>query len=370
MTPPTHRNCPAASSAAVTTATPQRPTTGSSSLRNHLVVLAVLATGASLAAGAALTPPNLERTLAAPQALVEREPTAERFNDLGNLLLLGGRVEDAREAYEEAIGLDPELVSAHFNLALLLQQENERRQALRHLREVIERDPEHARAWFQIGFLHELAGAQGPAVRAYARAFALDPRLSFADENPQVLDSDLVTQSLFAAEELAGARVPAPRSYEEPRRIASLLLPAPPPADAEKAPAEDALSQGTERSGGVPIVPVVPGLPADPLAANRERVLGPNDLQPGSRTGEVSTAPGIEGTVTHLPEGGGDEDYGELLRQRLMQQEEMRRLEEAGAVTGQQPPAYYTPGTQSTGRVEQRLEDQLAARLPAAPPRG
>ena len=339
-------------------------------MRNHLVLLAILVVAACLAAGAALPPPNLERTLAAQLALVEREPTAERYNDLGNLYVLAGRVEAARDAYEEALGLDPELVSGHFNLALLLQQQRENRQALRHLREVVERQPDHARAWFQIGFLHEAAGAEGPAVRAYARAYLLDPRLSFADENPQVLDSELTTRALLATQEELAATVEAPRTYEEPRRIAGMLLPAPPPAAEDAAPAEETAAAQPAPAGSVRVLPAVPGVPTDPLTGRAEnRVLGPADLQPGSRVGEVSTAPGIQGSVTHLPQGDEAGDYGELLRQRLQQQEEMRRLEEAGGV-GQAPPPYYVPGTASTGALEQRLEDQLAANVPPPQPRG
>ena len=98
--------------------------------------------------------------------------------------------------------------------------------------------------------------------------------------------------------------------------------------------------------------------------------LGPQDLRPGSRVGEVTTAPGVQGSVTHLPQGGEEGEYAELLRQRLMQQEEIRRLEEAGGVGGPTPAPYYLPGPRSTGQLENRLEDQLAARQPAAPPRG
>jgi tetratricopeptide (TPR) repeat protein len=337
-------------------------------LRNKLVLLAALVVAASLAAGAALPPPNLDRTLAAQQALIASKPTAERHNDLGNLLLLAGRAAAAQEAYEEALRLDPDLISGHYNLALLFQQRGEGRKAMRHFRAVVERQPDHARAWFQIGFLHETAGAEGPAVRAYGRAYLLDPRLSFADENPQVLDSKLTTRSLLAAQSKISAAGEAPRHYEEPRRIAGLLLPAAPPAGT--GPGGEAPAETTAAAPAARVVPAIPGGPADPLAASGDRVLGPQDLRPGSRVGEVTTAPGVRGSVTHLPRGGEEGDYGELLRQRLMQQEEMRRLEEAGGDGGPTPPPYYLPGPRTTGQLEQRLEDRLAARQPAAARRG
>jgi tetratricopeptide (TPR) repeat protein len=181
---------------------------------------------AALAAGAAAPPPNLERAVAAQRALVAQEATPERYNDLGNLLLLADDLEGAREAYARAIELDESLASAHYNLGLLLQQSGRERNALRHFREVVELAPEHAQAWFQIGVLHERAGAEAPAVRAYARAYLLDPRLSFSDENPQLLDSRLTTQALLRAHEGLSTASEAPLAYAEPRRIAGLLLPA------------------------------------------------------------------------------------------------------------------------------------------------
>jgi tetratricopeptide (TPR) repeat protein len=334
------------------------------------IAFAALAAAAALAV-AAVPPPNLDRTLSTQQALVAREPTAERHNDLGNLLLLAGREDEAIEAYEEALALDPTLASAHYNLGLALQQRGEERSALRHFRAVVDGDPEHARAWFQIGFLHEAAGAEGAAVRAYARAYLLDPRLSFADENPQVLDSELVTRALLRAQEELSAAVEAPRAYEEPRRIAGLLLPSTPAAEPAVAAAEPAPeTQPPPGQHGLPIIPLIPGI--DPPAAQGDaaggrRVLTPGDLQPGSRVGEVTTAPGVTGSVTHLPDE--QEDYSELLRQRLLQQQEMQQLE-SGEVAGGAPPAYYLPGPNSTGRVEQELEERLAAVTPTGTPRG
>ena len=339
-------------------------------MRNKLFALAVLVATACIAAGATLPPPNLDRTLAAQVALVERQPSAERYNDLGNLLVLAGRAEAARDAYEKALELDAELASAHYNLALLLQQMGENRQSLRHLRAIVDEEPGHARAWFQIGTLHERSGAEDPAVRAFARAYLLDPRLSFADENPQVLDSELTTKALLAAQSELSAADDAPRDYEEPRRIAGLLLPSAPPDSG--APAGPEAPAGEETAAAPPassVMPVVPGVAANPLAATSEsRVVGPQDIRAGSRVGGVTTAPGIQGSVTHLPAGNPNADYGELLRQRLMQQEETRRREEAQGDTAR--PGFYVPGPRSTGQLEQRLEEQLAARQPPPQPHG
>jgi tetratricopeptide (TPR) repeat protein len=341
-----------------------------------LIALAALAVAVSIAAGAALPPANLERTLAAQEALIAREPTAERYNDLGNLLQLAGRDDEARVAYEEALTLDEELVSAHYNLGLLLHGQGEKRAAMRQFEHTVELEPDHARAWFQIGFLHETAGAEGSAVRAYGRAYLLDPRLSFSDENPQVLDSKLTTKALLVAQRELSPAGHAPRAYEEPRRIAGLLLPSPPPdqapgADSAADPEVAATAPPRDPSLGLPIVPIVP-YGDDPAAASAaagrsERVLRAQDLDPNSRVGEVTTAPGVRGDVTHLPtqDEEASYDYGELLRQRLMEQRE-QGMGEDGQINA--PPPYYVPGQPSTGSIDSVLEDRLAFATPPAPP--
>ena len=332
---------------------------------------------AGLAASLALPPPNVERAVAAQRALVAQEETAARYNDLGNLLLLADDAEGALAAYERALELDETLVSAHYNLGLLLQQRGRERNALRHFREVVELSPEHAQAWFQIGVLHEAGGAEGPAVRAYSRAYLLDPRLSFSDVNPQVLDSRLTTRALLEAQEGLSTAAEAPLAYAEPRRIAGLLLPALPEgaAPAPAATPEPTTAAVPDPAALTPPAPTPSRRPApilppgmEPSAAHA-RVLGPQDLEPGSRVGEVTGGGGARGTVTHLPADPQSTDYSELLRQRLLQQQSQgydETSEDEVYVEGEEAPEVVPDGTfvpdpRSTGQLEYHLEDQLAA---------
>lgn len=317
-----------------------------------LPVLAIVAVAAIAAiATAAVPPPNLDRALAAQKALAQKQPTAQVWNDLGNLLQLAGRVDEAREAYEHALSLDAKLVSAHYNLGLLLRQAGEQRKAMDHFREVVELAPNDAWAWFQVGALHEARGAAKPAVDAYARAYALDPRLSFGDVNPQVIDSKLTTQSLLRAQSERPAASEAPRAYEDPRHIAKLLLPAAPAG----APA-----------GAVPAPTPVPDVAAAPPAANTttarpglatgQQVLGPGDLRAGSKSGGV-TQPGNQGRIgTPQP----NPAYSDLLRQQLeLQQEQQRQMEEGGGQpeAAPQPEGVYVPGVRSSGQLNLTLEE-------------
>ncbi len=232
-----------------------------------------------LAALAAAAPPNLPKTLEAQRQLtVERPDDAAVWNDLGNLLLLARRADEAEAAYRRAGELDPERVSALFNLGLLVQQKGERREALELFDRVLEREPRHAWAHYQKGAIYEAWGREAPAVRSYAEAFALDPQLAFPDVNPHVLDNRLVTQAMLRAYRQEGQAPQAPAVYEDPQRIASLLVPRTTPAPERQEVAADE-----------------PAAAAAPAAAvGSPTVLRERNLDRGNSSGQVSS-PGSAG---------------------------------------------------------------------------
>lgn len=182
-----------------------------------------------------VAPRNLESALAAQLELAKQNPQdASVFNDLGNLLVLRGDLDKAEDAYFHAVEIEPSKVSARFNLALLLQQEGRNRAALEQYREVLRVSPSHAWTHYQIGTLYDLAKQDDLAVKSYARAFSLDPTLAFPEVNPQVIDNRLLTQALLLAHRSGSAAPLVPKSYDEPTRIAKLLVPPiPVPAQAE-----------------------------------------------------------------------------------------------------------------------------------------
>ncbi|HXT20901.1 MAG TPA: tetratricopeptide repeat protein, partial [Thermoanaerobaculia bacterium] len=316
-------------------------------LRHPLLLALPFAAIAALAA-AAVPPPNLERAVAAQRALAQKQPTAEVWNDLGNLLQLGGHNDEARAAYEQALQRDPKLVSAHYNLGLLLRQAGEERQAAKHFEEVVELEPGHAWGWFQLAALAEARGSDRTAVDAYARAYALDPRLSFSDVNPQVIDSKLTTEALLRAEKERPAATEAPRAYEDPGHIAKLLLPGVPAPAATPSPAagEPAVAAAPATSG----TPGTPKLPAD------QHVLSPQDLRAGGAGNQA-------GGVTATGPGGQPRQpqpspaYSDLLRQQLELQQEQQRQLEGGEPAQDAPEGVYVPGVRSSGQVSQTIEE-------------
>lgn len=218
-----------------------------------LSIAAVLLATLAIAAFAAV-PPNLSKAIEAQRRLVaERPQDASVHNDLGSLLLFAERPVEAEAAYRRALELDPNKVSALFNLAQLQQQRGEMREALRLYERVVESQPNHAWAHYQIGTLYERWEQDGKAVEHYARAFALDPQLAFKEVNPHIVENRLVTESMLRAYNETPGEPQAPRYFDERDRIVKLLVPLPEPqAEQEEAVAEGASGQGQARPGAQP----------------------------------------------------------------------------------------------------------------------
>ena len=314
-----------------------------------LSIAAVLVAAIAIAAFAAV-PPNLSKALEAQRRLVtERPQDAAVHNDLGSLLLLAERTEEAEAAYRRAIELDPDKVSALFNLAQLLQQRNEKREALRLYDRVVDLQPNHAWAHYQIGTLYEGWDQESNAVEHYARAFSLDPQLAFKEVNPHIVENTLVTRAMLRAYDENPGPSQAPRYFEERDRIVNLLVPLPQTeAQQERQAAEQAPEGAAARQG-------------QGAAPQGQNVLREGDLQDRT-TGQA------------VPQGRGGRPTRQQPTQRSLRQwerpeptipQEEVPPELGTAEPGMQPPGqvvtpppggvYYRPGSPSSGRLNIRV---------------
>lgn len=326
--------------------------------------LAALVAVVAIAATAAV-PPNLARTIESQRHLAaERPQDASVFNDLGNLLLLGGQAAEAEATYRKAIELDPDKTTALFNLGLLLQQRGELREAAQLYGRVLKLEPGHAWAHYQIGSVYERWGQRSRAVDSYAQAFALDPQLAFPEVNPHIVENQLVTEAMLRAYRNDPAGPQAPRVYDDPARIATLLVP-------RSAPAQE---ESKDQMAGKPAAKPQRG-PQAPAAAGRQpgaaagqapgpgaTVLREGDLDRGNPAGQAQPqgstnrgAPGYnqqpqrglrewsrpEPTIQEVPEGV-DNGYDE-------------GTQPAPVITPPPGGVYYRPGVQSTGRLGLRI---------------
>ncbi len=168
-------------------------------VKKTLLTLLILTAIAFVTPGSNLQDHRVAKALQMQEERVAQDPSAEGYNDLGSLLQLMDRPDEAAGAFRQAIEWDGSNTTARLNLARLLSAEGESRDALKVLDEIFEIEPEHAWAHFTVGSIQENRGRRRSAIRAYATAFRIDPRLSFAEVNPQVVDSRLMTESLLRA---------------------------------------------------------------------------------------------------------------------------------------------------------------------------
>jgi Flp pilus assembly protein TadD len=311
--------------------------------------------GAVAIAAIAAVPPNVTKAVEEQRRTTSQRPQdPAAWNDLGNLLMLAARPEEAEEAYNKAIELDPEKVSALFNLGLLHQQRGELRQAYGFYRRVVKLEPRHAWAHYQLGSLWETWRQEERAIQSYATAFAIEPQLSFPDVNPHVVENNLMTESLLRAYRSDYATPQAPAMYDNPSRIAALLVPpVPVPGQQEKDQMAD------QRQA-----------PAQQQGAQSQTVLGPGDLDPNRPVGQaappgsVRTPGGVRGGTGMGvgPSGVAPGTVPRGLRQWDRPEPQTQpdyETGEPGNVYQQPPPppggVYYQPGVPSTGRLDLRL---------------
>jgi hypothetical protein len=319
-----------------------------------------------VAVALAAVPPNLSHAIEAQKHLtVDHPQDPAAFNDLGNLFLLARQSGEAEAAYRKAVELDPQRVSALFNLGLLLQQRGETKEALNLFHQVLEIQPEHAWAHYQAGALYEARGQESKAVDEYAQALALDPQLAFPEVNPHVVENKLLTQAMLRAYQKDYGVPQAPSIYEDPHRIANLLVPPPqvPGADATTPKDTTAAKPAAQQPGQPGQQPAGPGTAGRaPVAQPDGAVIRERDLdsrmtgQAGPR-GPVHTPPGAnmprgarqwerpEPTVQYPSEG---EDQQQQYQQPILAPGQVVTPPAPGGV-------YYRPGYQSTGRLNLQL---------------
>lgn len=289
---------------------------------------------------AAVPPPTITRALAAQEELVAKNPgDARAYNDYGNLLFLAGREDRARAAYEQAVELNPELLSARYNLALLMEQQNDLRAAVEQLTAIVKAAPKHAWTHYQLGRIAERRDRRRDAVRHYANAFRLDARLTFPDVNPSIIDSELVTEALLEVPEDVRVPVETPRIYEDPSRITGLLLPAfPEQGSSGEGDPEDSEARKSSSGGGARTTPPADFGESGPATG---RILEEKDLDSDSAVGQVTPAyPWRDPNVQRRE-----------WTQRMLRQNRGDRSRQPGAATPTRP------SSRSTGQSRLRVRD-------------
>jgi tetratricopeptide (TPR) repeat protein len=113
------------------------------------------------------------------QALAGRADPVTHYN-LGLLMAVTGRLDQAVEQYEAALEQDPGHSDARMNLATVLARRGQSDRAVRELTRVLDADPENAAARANLGLVLLQQGHRERAARELEEALRLDPRLSQA----------------------------------------------------------------------------------------------------------------------------------------------------------------------------------------------
>ena len=80
------------------------------------------------------------------------------WTNLGHALVALNRLQDAKDAYEQALEIDDSLIDTKYNYALCAERFGNYPYAMVEYERVVELDPTHARAWNNLGLIYRRAG--------------------------------------------------------------------------------------------------------------------------------------------------------------------------------------------------------------------
>lgn len=123
------------------------------------------------------------------------ELEAEDWYELGCELEMTS-IDDARDAYERTLELDPEHPDAHLNLGRLLHEKGDPASAERHYRAALQTRPGDVTARFNLGVALQDLGRRRQAVETYRRVLDSEPGHADAHYNLSVLYEDLGQKAL------------------------------------------------------------------------------------------------------------------------------------------------------------------------------
>jgi tetratricopeptide (TPR) repeat protein len=181
--------------------------------------------------------------------------TAETPSNWGAAYLTAGNVDRTIAHSLEALELDPDLASAHYNLGLALHRKGDREQALTAFRQVARIRPDDAQARHNLATMLDESGRTAGAIVEYQAALALRPDLARTRYNLALAlhAAGRFTEaqaSLDAARDLGVNPDPA-----FVRALARRLRAAAPGADAPAPTAEPAPSPAPPQDSGTPTGP-------------------------------------------------------------------------------------------------------------------
>ena len=110
------------------------------------------------------------------EVMLRKNPKdAVRRANLGAALAVGGRLNEAVQALEDAIFDDPQLSQAHYTLGQIAMQRQDARKARRALQRAVELDPRNAKIHNDLGMVLLVMGQTEAAIEHLTKAVELNP---------------------------------------------------------------------------------------------------------------------------------------------------------------------------------------------------
>jgi len=129
------------------------------------------------------------------QATIEAQHVCEllpqrpaQYYDIGNLLLIQGRIDDAADYYSHALTIQPDFVNALNGKGLILANGQKTPEAVACFKRALRADPNNPDTYLNLGFLEQIQGDFKPAAACYQKAARLQPQ-GPADYFNQAFDS-------------------------------------------------------------------------------------------------------------------------------------------------------------------------------------
>jgi tetratricopeptide (TPR) repeat protein len=117
------------------------------------------------------------------QATVEAQHVCEllpqtpaQYYDIGNLLILQGRIDEATEYFSRALALQDDFAHALNGLGQILANQQKTKEAFAHFRHALRADPDDAETYINLGFLEQNRGNLKQAAVYYQNAARLQPQ--------------------------------------------------------------------------------------------------------------------------------------------------------------------------------------------------
>jgi len=112
------------------------------------------------------------------------DPRAFRtYNYLGLALMEQGKLDASRMRFLEALRIHPDLKEAHLNLGIVFAKQGKHEESIHHYREALRIQPEYTEAHNNLGFMLAQQGKHKEATTHYGEALRIDPEYARAHFN-------------------------------------------------------------------------------------------------------------------------------------------------------------------------------------------